>query len=124
MSPAADPIKRRPGLPALLVDQLGERHSTSNMVLVWQQYAVEALSSPGLVGAGYTPPVAGVHLPIVQGRSTTPSTPSKADTPYLDNVPSAPATASKAAAAAAHHVLVGLVPALPLVVRHNFRPVD
>jgi hypothetical protein len=94
----------------------------TNMVLVWQQYAVEALSSPLPVGAGYTPPVAGVHLPIVQGAVyDAVNAIDGGYEPYLDNVPVAPATASKAAAAAtaAHHVLVGLVPALPLVVQER-----
>jgi hypothetical protein len=99
-----------------------------NAVLDWNQYAVEALGNPlptaipaPLVpGAGMTPPVASIHLAMVQGAVyDAVNAIDRSHTPYLRHLPSARRSASKTAAAvtAAHHVLVGLVPALPQVVK-------
>lgn len=99
----------------------------TDMVLDWNAYAVEALSNPlptavpapAVPGAGQTPPVASIHLAMVQGAVyDAVNAIDRGHEPYLRHLPSARRSASKAAAAAtaAHHVLVGLVPALPPVV--------
>jgi hypothetical protein len=97
----------------------------ADMVLAWNAHAVAALSNQGSAsppGAAQPPQVAALHLAMVQlavydavnaidgGRA-----------PYLDGLPSAPASASKpaATATAAHDVLVGLTPALPQAVRDD-----
>jgi hypothetical protein len=100
----------------------------TDMVLDWNLNAVVALSNPlptaipapPIPGAGQTPPVASQHLAMVQGAVyDAVNAIDGGHQPYLEGLPSAPATASKAAAAAtaAHDVLVGLVPALPQVVK-------
>jgi hypothetical protein len=88
-------------------------------VLDWDQYAVAALVTPTTAtppGAGQTPPVASLHLAMVQiAVYDAVNAIARTHEPYLRNLPKPPRRASKAAAAAtaAHHVLVGLVPSLP-----------
>jgi hypothetical protein len=97
----------------------------ADAVIAWNAHAVAALSNAPTAtppGAGQGPTVAVLHLAMVQlavydalnaiGGSRT---------PYLDGLPAAPASASRAAAVAtaAHHVLVGLTPALPQAVRDS-----
>jgi hypothetical protein len=94
----------------------------TDTVLDWNLNAVNALSNPATAtppGAGQTPPVASIHLAMVQGAVyDAVNAIDGGHRPYLQGLPSAPASASKAAAAAtaAHDVLVGLVPALPVAV--------
>ena len=90
-----------------------------NTVLEWNLHAATALinaPTASTPGAGQTPPVAELHLAIVHGAVfDAVNAISGEHQPYLADLPPAPASASKeaAAATAAHHVLVGLVPALP-----------
>jgi vanadium-dependent haloperoxidase-like protein len=108
--------------------------SPDNTVIAWNRYAVEALSNPlatatpppAVPGAGLTPPVAAIHMAIVQGAVyDAVNAIDRGHTPYLAGLPRASRLASKAAAAAtaAHHVLVGLTrgptttPLLPAGVR-------
>jgi len=102
--------------------------SDADAVLVWNEQAIIALSNPlptadpppAVPGGGQTPVVAGLHLAIVQGAVyDAVNAIDGGHQPYLEGLPDAPASASKAAAVAtaAHDVLVGLVPALPQVVR-------
>jgi hypothetical protein len=90
-----------------------------NTVIAWNRHAVEALSNPletatprpNVPGAGLPPPVASIHLAMVQGAVyDAVNAIDRGHTPYLAHLPSASRFASKAAAAAtaAHHVLVGL----------------
>jgi hypothetical protein len=105
-----------------------------NTVIAWNRYAVEALSNPVetssprpvVPGAGLTPPVASIHLAMVQGAVyDAVNAIDRGHTPYLAGLPRASTLASKAAAAAtaAHNVLVGLTrgptttPLLPAGVR-------
>ena len=97
----------------------------ATMVLEWNQHALIAVynqptASP--VGAGQTPPVGALHLAMVQTAVyDAVNAIDRGHEPYLRNLPRAPRTASKAAAVAtaAHHTLVGLVPALPDNVKAN-----
>lgn len=93
--------------------------SPDNTVIAWNRHAVEALSNPletatprpTVPGAGLTPPVASIHLAMVQGAVyDAVNAIDRGHTPYLAGLPRASRLASKAAAAAtaAHHVLVGL----------------
>ena len=84
-------------------------------VLDWNQYAIEALiNSPTLgtpPGLGQPPPVASLHLAMVQGAVfDAVNMIDRGYQPYLDNLPQAPRSASKAAAVAtaAHDVLTGV----------------
>jgi hypothetical protein len=115
---------------AVLVPAAAAAAEPTDTVLVWNLYAVNALSNPSPDTppvAGQTPPVASIHLAMVQGAVyDAVNAIDGGHQPYLQGLPSAPATASKAAAAAtaAHDVLVGLVkpgaiPVLPLSVRSN-----
>ena len=96
--------------------------AAGDVVLEWNQNAVAALSNaPSATppGAGQTPPVASIHLAMVQGAVYDAiNSIDRKHKAYLRGLPHAPKTASKpaAAATAAHHVLVGLVPALPAAV--------
>lgn len=95
-------------------------------VLDWNRHAVEALmNAPGAPtpGVGQTPPVALLHMAMVQAAVFDAVNMIDGDhEPYLEGLPGASASASKSAAAAtaAHHVLVGLgvppTPPLPQVV--------
>jgi hypothetical protein len=94
-------------------------------VLNWNLNALDALFNPTTAatrpGAGQTPPVAALHIAMVQAAVyDAVNMIEKSHEPYLDGLPWTPKWASKpaAAATAAHHVLVGLgttppVPALP-----------
>ena len=99
----------------------------TNMVLVWNENAINVLSAPQAPpvtipptqpGLGNAPPLSPLHLAMVHGAIyDAVNAIDGGHQPYLDGL-SAPATASKAAAVAqaAHDVLVGLTPAtLPLV---------
>jgi PAP2 superfamily len=93
--------------------------AAGDVVLEWNQNAVAALSNAASAtppGAAQTPPVASIHLAMVQGAVyDAVNSIQRGYKPYLHGLPKAPKTASKraAAATAAHHVLVGLLPALP-----------
>ena len=84
-------------------------------VLDWNLYAVQALiNAPTATppGVGQAPPVSVLHLGIVQGAVyDAVNMIDGGHEPYLDGLPSAPASASKpaAVATAAHDVLVGMV---------------
>jgi len=94
-------------------------------LLAWDQYAVESLVNlPTAVpaGAGQTPGVSTIHLAMVEAAMyDAVNAIARTHEPYLPRLPHAPRTASKSAAAAtaAHHVLVGLVPALADDVKAN-----
>jgi hypothetical protein len=97
----------------------------AKVLLDWNQYAIEALSNPNTAatpGAGQTPPVGSLHLAMVSAAVyDAVNAIARTHEPYLSGLPGAPKSASKSAAAAtaAHHVLVGLVPALPDNVKAN-----
>src|SRR5688572_30870784 len=84
-------------------------------VLDWNTYAAEALinaSGAPIPGMGQGPTVAILHLAMVQGAVyDAVNMIDGGYAPYLDDLPSAPASASESAAVAtaAHHVLVGAV---------------
>ena len=92
----------------------------NDAVLDWNLHAVNALVNGPTAptpGAGQTPPVSMLHLAMVQGAVyDAVNMIDGGYQPYLAGLPSAPGSASKAAAVAtaAHHVLVGavFVPAL------------
>ena len=98
-------------------------------VLAWNLNAVNALSNPTIPavegaapGAAQGPPASAIHLAMVQGAVyDAVNAIDGGHQPYLGGLPPAPATASKAAAAAqaAYGVLVGLVPSLPQVVKDD-----
>jgi hypothetical protein len=101
----------------------------SNMVLVWNANAINAITNAPTAtppGLGQPPPLAPIHLAMVQGAvyDAVNAIDRKHD-PYLRlaGLPNGRARASKAAAVAtaAHHVLVGLdtVPAMPQNVRDS-----
>jgi hypothetical protein len=98
---------------------------SASVLLDWDQYAAEALSNAPTAtppGAGQTPPVASLHMAMVEAAMyDAVNVIAGTNEPYLDGLPRAPRTASKAAAAAtaAHHVLVGLVPPLADNVKAN-----
>jgi hypothetical protein len=85
-----------------------------DMVLRWQAHAIAAIGNAGTAtppGLGQPPPLAPIHLAMVQTAVyDAVNAIDGGHAPYLDDLPSAPASASKAAAAAtaAHGVLVGL----------------
>jgi Vanadium chloroperoxidase N-terminal domain len=91
-----------------------------NAVLDWNSHALNALvnaSTAPIVGAGQTPPVSTLHLAMVQGAVyDAVNMIEGSHEPYLDDLPRAPNSASKAAAVAtaAHDVLVGVVVVPPL----------
>ena len=93
-------------------------------VLDWNLYAVQALinsSTASTPGVGQPPPVSVLHLGMVQGAVyDAVNMIDGGHEPYLDDLPSAPTSASKAAAVAtaAHDVLVGMTitPALTLAI--------
>jgi hypothetical protein len=97
----------------------------SDVVLDWNLYAIQAISNlPGgtPAGAGQPPPVGSIHLAMVQvAVYDAVNAITRTHEPYLRGLPRAPRNASKAAAVAtaAHHVLVGLVPALADNVKAN-----
>lgn len=87
-----------------------------DMVLVWNGHAVRAISNAPAAtppGLGQPPPLAPIHLAMVHGAIyDAVNAIDGGHEPYLDDLPSAPSTASKAAAVAtaAHDVLVALPP--------------
>jgi hypothetical protein len=100
----------------------------ATVLLAWDQYAIAALSNPTAppigtsAGAGQTPPVASLHMAMVEiAMYDAVNAIAGTHEPYLRNLPHPPRTSSKSAAAAtaAHHVLVGLVPALADNVKAN-----
>jgi hypothetical protein len=94
--------------------------SPATAVLDWNKHALDALANPptaGTPGAGMTPPVQAVHLAIVQGAVyDAVNAIDGGYEPYLEGLPSAPDSASEAAAAAtaAHDVLVAVLNQAPL----------
>jgi hypothetical protein len=99
----------------------------TNMVLVWNENAINVIGAPTAPpvttpptppGLGQAPPLSALHLAMVHGAIyDAVNAIDGGHEPYLDGL-SAPSNASKAAAVAqaAHDVLVGLTPAsLPLV---------
>jgi hypothetical protein len=93
--------------------------SENDAVSVWNQRAVVTLTNgpaAATPGVQFTPPVAFIHLAIVQGAVYDAVNAIKGEhDPYLKGL-KAPTSASKGAAAAtaAHNVLVGLVDQAPL----------
>jgi hypothetical protein len=91
----------------------------NDAVSVWNERAAVTLvngNTAGTPGTGFAPPVAFIHLAIVQGAVYDAVNAIKGGhDPYLDGL-QAPTSASKGAAAAtaAHHVLIGLVNQAPL----------
>jgi hypothetical protein len=91
----------------------------NDAVRVWNQRAAITLANgptAGTPGAGFAPPVAFIHLAIVQGAVYDAVNAIKGGhDPYLDGL-KAPTSASKGAAAAtaAYHVLADLVDQAPL----------
>ena len=89
----------------------------ATMLLQWNEHAIAAIHNlPGgtPAGAGQTPPVGSLHLAMVQAAVyDAVNAIDRGYEPYLRGLPRASRSASKAAAVAtaAHHVLVGLVPA-------------
>jgi hypothetical protein len=94
----------------------------NDMVTRWNAHAIAAIANAGTAptpGLGQVPPLAPVNLAIVHGAIyDAVNAIDGGHEPYLDGLPSAPATASKAAAAAtaAHDVLVGIAAASPTVI--------
>jgi hypothetical protein len=94
--------------------------SPATAVLDWNKHALDALANPptaGTPGAGMTPPVQAVHMAIVQSAVyDAVNAIDGGHKPYLEGLPSAPDSASKAAAAAtaAHDVLVAVLNQTPL----------
>jgi hypothetical protein len=92
-------------------------------VLDWNARAVTALLAAGttpIPNLGQAPPVQALHMAMTQGAVyDAVNSIDKSYEPYLQNLAPAPATASKeaAVATAAHHVLTGLTPVLPVTVR-------
>jgi hypothetical protein len=99
----------------------------SDAVRVWNLHASDALingAAAGTPGAAQAPPIAQLHLAMVQGAVyDAVNAIAGGYQPYLPGLPPASPSASQGAAVAtaAHHVLVGLgiapVPALPQAVR-------
>ena len=96
---------------------------SASMLLQWNAHATAALFNPPTgtpAGAMQPPQVGSLHLAMVQAAVyDAVNAIDRGHEPYLRGLPRAPRSASKAAAAAtaAHHVLVGLVPALPDAVK-------
>jgi hypothetical protein len=115
---AVPPLQAAPTVAAL---------QSSDAVRDWNLHAVNALinaPSAPIPGAGQTPGVSELHLAMVQGAVyDAVNAIDGGHQPYLAGLPPASASASPeaAVATAAHHVLVGLgiglVPALPQVIR-------
>ena len=94
----------------------------ANMVLVWNEHAVNVISQPATAtppGLGQPPPLSTLHTAMVHGAiyDAVNAIDDRHD-PYLDGL-SAPSTASQAAAVAqaAHDVLYGITPAGNTAVR-------
>ena len=94
-----------------------------NMVLVWNENAVNVISQPATPprrpGLGQGPPLAALHVAMVQGAIyDAVNAIDGGHEPYLQGL-SAPSTASKAAAVAqaGYGVLIGITPAANTAVR-------
>jgi hypothetical protein len=101
----------------------GSAHpTTSDTVLEWNANAAAALynlPTAAVPGAGQATTVGVLHMAMVQGAVyDAVNSIDGGYQPYLDTVPSAPSGASMdaAAATAAHHVLVAVIPVLPISV--------
>ena len=98
---------------------------SASVLLQWNEHAITAIFNPATAvpaGAGQTPPVGSIHLAMVETAVyDAVNAIDRGHEPYLRHLPKPPRWASKAAAAAtaAHHVLVGLVPALADNVKAN-----
>ena len=94
----------------------------TNMVLVWNENAVNVISQPASAtppGLGQAPPLSALHVAMVHGAIyDAVNAIDGGHEPYLDGL-SAPSTASQAAAVAqaAHDVLYGITPAANTAVR-------
>jgi hypothetical protein len=103
--------------------------ASPNAVLEWNIHAIDALANAPtapIPGAGQPPNVGSLHLAMVQGAVyDAVNAIDRGHQPYLSDLPPAPPTASKeaAVATAAHHVLVGLVPALPQPIRDRLNTI-
>ena len=94
------------------------RAASPDSVLVWNQYAVEALANPTTAatpGAGQPPPVAVIHLAMVQTAVYDAVNAIEGGyTPFAYGGQAAGASIEAAVATAAYDVLTGLDPAPPL----------
>jgi hypothetical protein len=96
------------------------RAAEGDAVRVWNANAITALTNAttaAIPGVQFTPPVAIIHLAIVQGAVYDAVNAIKGGhDPYLERLLTAPSSASKGAAAAtaAHHVLIALVDQAPI----------
>jgi hypothetical protein len=122
--------RRLSGLVALLAIALGglipvasvAAAEPTNMVLVWNENAVNVISQPATVtppGLGQGPPLAALHIAMVQGAIyDAVNAIDGGHAAYLPGL-SAPATASQAAAVAqaGHDVLYGITPVANTAVR-------
>jgi hypothetical protein len=94
----------------------------TNMVLVWNENAVNVISQPPTAtppGLGQGPPLAALHVAMVHGAIyDAVNAIDRGHKPYLPGL-SAPSTASQAAAVAqaAHDILFGITPAANTAVR-------
>jgi hypothetical protein len=99
----------------------------ATVLLNWDQYAVEATSNMPTgtpAGAGMTPPVASLHVAMVElAMYDAVNAIDRTREPYLRGLPRASRTASKSAAAAtaAYKVLVGFQPPLADIVKANLK---
>ena len=94
----------------------------ASMLLQWNEQAIGAIFTPAPAGAGQTPPVGSIHLAMVETAVyDAVNAIDRGHEPYLRNLPRVSRSASKTAAVAtaAHHVLVGLVPALADSIKAN-----
>jgi hypothetical protein len=110
-------------LTAATLGVAGSAHATAgNTVLEWNAHAATALFNAPTApvrGAGQAPTVGVLHMAMVQGAVyDAVNSIDGGYEPYLETVPSAPSGASMdaAAATAAHHVLVAVIPVLPISV--------
>jgi hypothetical protein len=110
-------------LVATLLPFTGASATAPNAVLQWNEYAIDALvnlPTAPVPGAGLAANVAILDLAIVEGAVyDAVNSIDGGHEPLIDAVGPAPVSASQdaAAATASHHVLMGLVPALPQKVR-------
>jgi hypothetical protein len=110
-------------LVAALLPFSGASAAAPNAVLQWNEYAIEALfnaPTAPVPGAGRGANLILVDLAMVNGAVyDAVNSIDGGHEPFIDRVGSAPASASKdaAAATASHHVLVALVPALPQAIK-------
>jgi hypothetical protein len=124
----ARPSRRRASLTALALAVVmlpAAPARAAEPVLDWNARAVTALLEAGatpLPNLGQDPKVQALHMAMTQGAVyDAVNSIDKTYEPYLQNLPPAPATASKeaAVATAAHHVLTGLAPELPVATRNR-----